>query len=564
MMKHFLSLLFVVILATGYSQVTVTNNLTVEQYVQNVLLGSGVTVTNIQYNGGPANVVRESVGAFSNPAANVGLTSGFIMGTGDVQLASQPNEGTGSSLGGTAEEGVDTDLQSITANQIFDECVIEFDFVPSGDTISFRYVFASEEYPEYVCGDVNDAFGFFLSGPNPFGAAYTADNIALIPNPTNPSAYTTTPVSINTVNPGEPGGFFDPEFCDDADPNWEAYSIFYAGTNVGSVYEYDGRTVVLRAVAAVECGQTYHIKLAIGDAGDPVFDSGVFLEANSFNSNGLSITANVSDTYEGCGNAYFVVSRTDASGNDQVPLLIQGDAVNGEDYEFVEDTITFQPGALTDTIFIHAIVNNDIVNGDETVEIIINDNGACGGPTVIIHNVDPITASINIGDTLCAEAPLSETHVFASTASGGVPLGYSYIWHAEPPYNFGSQQGQPTIVVAPENTTVFQLIVGDVCGNAYATESRIVYVECLLSIPNVFTPDGDGTNDVFEIRNIDDYPEADLVILNRWGNVVYESTGYKNDWNGGDLTEGVYFYKLYPNGRKYETGMYSGFVQIFR
>ena len=59
--------------------------------------------------------------------------------------------------------GTDTDLQSITPNQIYDECIIEFDFVPEGDTISFNYVFASEEYPEYVCGSVNDAFGFFLT-----------------------------------------------------------------------------------------------------------------------------------------------------------------------------------------------------------------------------------------------------------------------------------------------------------------------------------------------------------------------------------------------------------------
>ena len=65
--------------------------------------------------------------------------------------------------------GSDFDLQSITSNQIYDECVIEFDFVPEGDSISFNYVFVSEEYPEYVCASFNDAFGFFLTGPNPNG-----------------------------------------------------------------------------------------------------------------------------------------------------------------------------------------------------------------------------------------------------------------------------------------------------------------------------------------------------------------------------------------------------------
>lgn len=564
MKKYSALLLFTACWIMGYGQLTVTNNLTVEQYVQNVLLGSGVTVSNIQFNGIPASLVQESVGAFNDPASNVGLSSGFIMGTGNVQMAAQPNTGTGSTLGGTGAMGVDPDLQSLTANQIFDECVIEFDFVPSGDTISFRYVFASEEYPEYVCGSVNDAFGFFLTGANPNGAAYVAKNIALIPNPSNPLTYTNTPVSINTVNPGVSGSSGTPQNCADADPAWASYSVFYAGNNTGTDYEYDGRTVVLKAVAAVMCGQTYHIKLAIGDAGDPVFDSGVFLEANSFNSSGLSITANVADTYEGCGNAYFVVSRSDASSNDVVNLIIQGTATNGDDYTQIPDSVVFAPGALTDTIFIETLVNDDNGATTENVEILIDNTDACGGPSVIIMNVDPMVATINVGDTLCTESPLFETHTFTSTVTGGAPLGYAYVWISEPPYNFGAQQGQPSITVAPDITTTFQLQVGDVCGNAVATNAEIVFVECLITIPNVFTPDHDGKNDLFQIRNLEDYPNSDLVILNRWGNVVYEATGYKNDWDGGNLSEGVYFYKLYPNGRKYETGMYSGFFQLFR
>jgi len=547
----------------GYAQVTVTNNLTVEQYVQNVLLGNGVTVTNIQYNGIPGNLVQESVGSFNDATSSIGLASGFIMGSGNIQLAAQPNTGGGSTLGGSGAQGIDPDLQSITANQIFDESIIEFDFIPSGDTISFKYVFASEEYPEFVCSTVNDAFGFFLTGVNPNGPAYVAKNLALIPDPTNPLLYTNTPVSINTVNSGIAGGG-DPTECASADPLWASYSVFYAGDNSGTDFEYDGRTVVLTAVAAVVCGETYHIKLAIGDAGDAAWDSGVFLEANSFNSSGLSIVANVTSTYEGCGNAYYVVSRTDPNTNGTVNLLIQGDATNGDDYELIPTTITFDAGALTDTIWLNPYVNDDNGATSEFVEILIDNTDACGGPTIEILNVDPIMVSINSGDTLCTEAPLSETHLFTSTVSGGVPFGYTYVWIGTPSYNFGSQQGQPSVTVAPTESTVFQLVIGDICGNAIGSTFEEVYVECLISIPNVFTPDNDGKNDLFLIRNIEDYPNSELVILNRWGNTVYEATGYKNDWNGGDLTEGVYFYKLYPNGLKYETGMYSGFFQLLR
>ena len=84
-------------------------------------------------------------------------------------------------------------------------------------------------------------------------------------------------MSINTVNPGVAGTSGSAPNCDAIDPNWATYSMFYT-SNTTNTYEYDGRTVVLTATAAVTCGEQYHIKLAIGDGGDAIFDSGVFLE----------------------------------------------------------------------------------------------------------------------------------------------------------------------------------------------------------------------------------------------------------------------------------------------
>lgn len=266
------------------SQVNTDNTQTVEWYVQNVLVGAGVAITNVQYNGGSAAVSMPQVGQFDNlpSGADVGLSEGMILGSGDITLASQPNTSGGSSLGGTGNSGSDADLQSITLSQIYDECIVEFDFVPDGDSINFNYVFASEEYDEYVCGTVNDAFGFFLSGPNPLGGSYVAQNIALIPDPTVWPAisYTSTPVSINTVNLGVAGFAGTAATCAAIDPAWTTYNIFYT-QNLGTNYEYDGRTIVLPVRVPVICGQTYHIKLAIGDGGDSAFDSGVFLEKGS-------------------------------------------------------------------------------------------------------------------------------------------------------------------------------------------------------------------------------------------------------------------------------------------
>lgn len=85
-----------------------------------------------------------------------------------------------------------------------------------------------------------------------------------------------------------------------------------------------------------------------------------------------------------------------------------------------------------------------------------------------------------------------------------------------------------------------------------------------LKIPNVFTPDGDGKNDTFDIPNLLNYPDNDIIIFNRWGNSIYEKHNYKNDWNGQGLNEGTYFYILrvrYGNGQQ---DTYNGYVTLLR
>ncbi|MGI6776859.1 MAG: choice-of-anchor L domain-containing protein [Acetivibrionales bacterium] len=139
-----------------------------------------------------------------------------------------------------------------------DAAVLEFDFVPEGDVVSFMYVFASDEYNEYVY-KYNDVFGFFLNG----------ENVALIPG-------TNTPVSINNVNGGNPYGGEN-----------ASYPQYYINNdlddNGGSVNtEMDGLTKVLTVEARVNPNEINHIKLAIADALDSAYDSVVFIKAGSF------------------------------------------------------------------------------------------------------------------------------------------------------------------------------------------------------------------------------------------------------------------------------------------
>lgn len=270
----------------GWSQVTTNTSYTPSSLVNTVLLGGGVAAFNVTYTGYANGIARFDATA----GTNLGFTSGVYLTTGSV-LAVDPMGWGGpdgpagpSSTNQSVSQLVagDPDLDALlsalncavmTTN---DAAVLEFDFIPVTDTIQFQYRFGSEEYNEWV-GDLctgtsweyNDVFAFYLQGVT---TPYPKTNIALLPG-------TTTPVSIYTVNNGTTG-------------TGPCMNCGYYVNNVagGINVVYDGLTTILTAVATVVPGQTYHIKLAVADAMDNAFDSGVFLRANSFTSFPLPVT----------------------------------------------------------------------------------------------------------------------------------------------------------------------------------------------------------------------------------------------------------------------------------
>ncbi|MBL0105202.1 MAG: choice-of-anchor L domain-containing protein [Bacteroidetes bacterium] len=155
--------------APSFAQLTVSNAQTSIQLAA-TLAGPGVIVTNVNYIGDPI-----SRGTFSAPATNLGIASGIMLMTGDINDAAGPDSFP--SMGQNVSQPGDTALTTLAGAPTFDATILEFDFTPQNDTISFRYVFASEEYPEFVCSTYNDAFGFFISGPGIVGTV----NIAQIP-----------------------------------------------------------------------------------------------------------------------------------------------------------------------------------------------------------------------------------------------------------------------------------------------------------------------------------------------------------------------------------------------
>lgn len=252
-----------------YGQFTVSIDSAYTQLVNNFIL-SGVNASNVQYAG-----YSHSCGSFTGGLnTNLGVDEGIVLISGKID---DPNYSIGHSVTGfmSTSNGFPGDplLDALVGCTTYDASVLSFDLVPSGNILEFEYVFGSEEYPEWVGSTFNDVFGFFISGPNPLGGEYINENIAIIPGGS-------LPVAINNVNAQTNSQYFiDNE------------------TLGGTTIVYDGFTTVLTVQIDVIHDTLYHLVLAVGDASDDIYDSGVFLKSPSLKSyNATSIQETDSPT----------------------------------------------------------------------------------------------------------------------------------------------------------------------------------------------------------------------------------------------------------------------------
>ena len=267
-MKKYIFLIFFFLAITAFSQNISVDNQTYapQQLIEDILIDSNcisnVVVTNTV--GGNFNGSDESYGYFDANGSPFPFQSGIVLSTGRLNNVKGPNN-TLSDDDAPNWNG-DSDLEAaLNENNTTNATIIEFDFTSVADQISFRYIFASEEYQE---GDSNtcqysDLFGFLIRPSN--SQNYT--NIALVPN-------TQTPVKVTTVHPEIPGG------C-------QAENEMYFESFNGSIspINFNGQTKILTAIANTIPNETYHVKLVIADEQNYRYDSAVFLEAGSFNLN---------------------------------------------------------------------------------------------------------------------------------------------------------------------------------------------------------------------------------------------------------------------------------------
>ncbi len=462
----FLRFTFGILLSIGVSwgQLQTSGGQTATQLVQNTLLGGGVQLLSVTFQGS-----NGAIGTFNGTSSNIGLPNGVIMTTGvisgpdgPVGPNTIPNAGVDNGTGGDAL------LASIIPGNpsTFNATVIEFTFIPSGDSINFRYVFASEEYPEYVGSEFNDVFGFFLSGPNPLGGNYVNKNLAIVPG--TPS----TPVAINTVN----------------DQTNTAYYV--DNSSPGVSVQYDGFTRPLIAMASVVPCSTYTIRLAITDVGDGIYDSGVFLEAKSFSSNAMDVSSTITgsfttDTlYETCGEADVTFSITGNTGvANTIQYQILGSATQGVDFTVSPPgtTIIIPAGQSTSHITITPI-NDGNPEPLEFIVIELIDTAACPNvqmprDTIYLQNVNPISIVARADTSLVCNNEVLYAYGIASGGAGNITLTWSD----------GLGQGNYIPFIA-RNTETYVVIATDQCGST-VVDSFTVFVPNVTPLVLTFTSD---------------------------------------------------------------------------
>jgi hypothetical protein len=239
---------------------TVTGGLSATDLVNLLVpVDSGITIIGTPTFYAPSNPAQ--YGAFNNTTpADTGIpfNSGIILASGDIANSVGPNTtssrttqygGPGSAL-----------LESATGiGSTRDAAILEFQFTSTANVFSFAYMFASEEYNEYVGSNFNDVFAFILNGPG-----YADQNLAVLPG--------NIPVTINNVNNGLNSAYY-------ANNSPGPYNIEYDGLAGG------GNALPLYVSATIQANQIYTISIAIADVGDNSYDSGVFLQGGSFTAN---------------------------------------------------------------------------------------------------------------------------------------------------------------------------------------------------------------------------------------------------------------------------------------
>jgi len=354
-----------------------------------------------------------SVGVFENALGDIGIDRGLVFSTGQVLSLAQANDNSDAQASSITPDdflGEDEDLQRLTNSSIEEVSGLKMTVIPREDRIEFRYVFGSEEYPEFNCAVNNDVLGIFITGPNPNGPDYIAQNIALVPDPADPSGFTFTnfPVWTNSVNSGV-AGTRTTEVCDGANESL-GFAQYYNDNTGGQNLKLNGYLDVFRALAEVVPCAEYTVKIVIANAHDFAFDSAVFLEATP----GYTITSDLGIDHEldeACASGTLNIEFDNpVSQQTEVPIgIVPSSTADNSDFTLSSSSFIVPAGQTTASIDI-SVTDDGNTEGDEVLHI-VDGNILCAADTLVIPIVDNFfsTAFLEFSDeSICIPTSLTD------------------------------------------------------------------------------------------------------------------------------------------------------------
>mgnify|MGYP003671783392 CR=1 FL=1 len=340
-----------------FSQNVITDSqtFTPQQLIEDILIDSNcienVVVTNAV--SGDFGDSEKSYGYFDATGTSFPFQNGIVLSTGRLSNVQGPNDNLSDDDGNnwTGDNDLEVALQETNT---LNATILEFDFTSIANEISFRYIFASEEYQENNANTCNfsDLFGFLIRPIN----SSTYQNIALVPG-------TNTPVKVTTVHPEIPNG------C--AAQNEMFFDTFNPST---APINFNGQTEILTATATTIPNQTYHVKLVIADEQNFRFDSAVFLEAGSF-----KLSSNL-------GPDRLLANRTALCGTET--LLLDAAQTNAVAYQWFKNG-TVIAGAINST---YTVVDAGVYS----VEVTLNNTCISEGEITVEYADLPVVNSITV------------------------------------------------------------------------------------------------------------------------------------------------------------------------
>ncbi|MCF0210153.1 MAG: gliding motility-associated C-terminal domain-containing protein [Bacteroidales bacterium] len=459
---------------------------------------------------GQTTINSNQIGTFTNAntiGQNMPIDAGIVMVTGNCTDAGQ---GSYSGIESSSAEANSCQTYSPALYQTYhnnggtqsmnDAACLTFYVIPKNNTLSFKYSFASEEYPNFVCSSFNDVFGLFITGPmDPVTGdlqpgADVSKNIALIP-----PDYT-TPVMINTINNGTSAGSATPCILTNSQ---------YFRMNNNNNCKMNGYTVELstQTVDVWAC-YMYKLELAICDIGDQAYNSAVYLKAHSLQSQVMTIDNNPSATngnvafsaegdpifIKGCSSDTLSLSLAFPEANPYTYTLNVQPSVTGALTQGVDYTISDENGNPTGTIFQFAPGDtnaklvfdflhneNKLPGTQDTLLIITEELNYCTPKDtfrIILMEPELFVPTVEGGKTYCANDLPAREFITLKAQNARTFLDINWetslnerdsakVYYANPASPTGTLEYQIEVMV--NNPVTYTITLSDSCGRSFDT-----------------------------------------------------------------------------------------------